>query len=303
MGFMQSKVSRDAKMAAEAFLIRHQGRTRELYDLGLRIFFDWCSGRGIDPLEDVRRPHIEAFVRHLIEERDNAPATVGTRIAPIAGMYRYAELDGVINRNPALYIRIPKIRRKKVTPSLSMVELMLFIRTAERSDVPTDAALAHLLGGLGLRVSEAIGINIEDYQNTRRGHRVLEFVGKGSKPATIPLPPRIISALDNSSAGRDSGALLARPDWGRSTAGDRFTRKAAALAVTRICRSAGIDVPLTPHGLRHSFITAGLDMGISMRDMQLAARHEDPRTTAAYDRARDNLDRHAVHVISAKLAS
>ncbi|NBT33852.1 MAG: integrase [Rhodobacteraceae bacterium] len=303
MGFMQSAVPRDAKMAAESFLIRHRGRTRDLYDLGLRLFFDWCSERDLHPLNDVRRPHVEAYVRHLIEDRGNAPATVGTRIAPIAGMYRYAELDDIIDRNPALYIKVPKIRKKRITPSLSMVELMLFIRTAERSAVPTDAALAHLLGGLGLRVSEAIGINVEDYQATKRGHRVLDFIGKGDKPATIPLPPRVISALDRASTGRESGPVLMRPDWGRVTAGERFTRKAAALAVTRICGMAGIDVPLTPHGLRHSFITAGLDMGLSMRDMQLAARHEDPRTTANYDRARDNLDRHAVHVISAKLAS
>ena len=81
-----------------------------------------------------------------------------------------------------------------------------------------------------------------------------------------------------------------------------MNRKAAALAVTRLCKAAGIKKKVSPHGLRHSFVTACLDAGVPLRDAQIAARHSDPRITARYDRARHNHDRHAVHIVSGFLA-
>lgn len=71
--------------------------------------------------------------------------------------------------------------------------------------------------------------------------------------------------------------------------------------VTTICRHAGITKHISPHSLRHS-ITNALDAGVPLRDVQIAARHADPRTTVGYDRARENLDRHAVHALTAYLA-
>ena len=65
---------------------------------------------------------------------------------------------------------------------------------------------------------------------------------------------------------------------------------------------AGITKRITPHSLRHSFITAALDAGVPLRDVQIAARHADPRTTTRYDRARNNLDRHASYIVAAFIA-
>ena len=79
-----------------------------------------------------------------------------------------------------------------------------------------------------------------------------------------------------------------------------WTRRAAALALT-LCRSAGVDKPISPHSLRHTFVTLGLDAGIPLRDMQVAARHSDPRITARYDRGRKDFDGHANHRIAAQL--
>ena len=72
--------------------------------------------------------------------------------------------------------------------------------------------------------------------------------------------------------------------------------------VRRISRRAGITKRITPHSLRHSFITAALDAGVPLRDVQIAARHADPRTTTRYDRARNNLDRHASYIVAAFIA-
>ena len=61
----------------------------------------------------------------------------------------------------------------------------------------------------------------------------------------------------------------------------------------------GVTKHISPHSLRHSFITAALDAGVPLRDVQIAARHADPRTTTRYDRARNNLDRHASYIVTA----
>jgi len=64
----------------------------------------------------------------------------------------------------------------------------------------------------------------------------------------------------------------------------------------------GSPTPVGPHTLRHAFITAALDAGVSLRDVQEAASHADPRTTMRYDRARGSLDRHATYIVAAHLA-
>ena len=73
-------------------------------------------------------------------------------------------------------------------------------------------------------------------------------------------------------------------------------------ACQRIARRAGITKRVGPHTLRHAFITAALDAGVPLREVQEAASHADPRTTMRYDRARVSLDRHATHIVAAFVA-
>lgn len=87
-----------------------------------------------------------------------------------------------------------------------------------------------------------------------------------------------------------------------SASGRRLDRSAAARIVRRLAKCAGINKRISPHSLRHSYITAALDAGVPLRDVQIAARHADPRTTTRYDRARNNLDRHASYVVTAFVA-
>ena len=75
--------------------------------------------------------------------------------------------------------------------------------------------------------------------------------------------------------------------------GQRLDRYGATRIVKRRAKAAGIVKRISPHSLRHSFITAALDAGVPLRDVQDAASHADPRTTMRYDRARQSLDRHA----------
>jgi site-specific recombinase XerD len=72
--------------------------------------------------------------------------------------------------------------------------------------------------------------------------------------------------------------------------------------VKRLAKHAVLDKNISPHSLRHSFITAALDAGVALRDVQEAASHADPRTTMRYDRARQSLDRHATYIVSTFVA-
>lgn len=297
IGMPKARITTPAELAAAGYLARYSGGTRETYRVSLKILWDWCAGLGVDVLDGMRRPVLELFARYLEEERHNSPATVAHHLSIIRGFYSFCEIDGYIDRSPAAHLRMPRVYRDESrTLGLDRMELGSLIQTARASHV-MDAALVTLMGMLGLRVSEACAVKIEDYQQIERGHRVLRLVGKGGKPATIPLPVPVIRALDAAAGDRTSGHLLLRRKTGKP-----MNRKAAALAVTRLCKKAGINKRISPHSLRHSYVTACLDAGVPLRDVQVAARHSDPRITARYDRARHNHDRHANHTVAAFLA-
>jgi site-specific recombinase XerC len=172
-------------------------------------------------------------------------------------------------------------------------ELGTFLFTAERCD-RDHAALAVLLGLNGLPVSEAYGTNIEGI-GFQRGHRTLRILGKGTKPATIPLVPRAARTIDLAVGERHEGPILRRRD------GQRLDRRTAHSWVRSIGKRAGLGA-VHPHMLRAGFIMAALDAGVPLRDVQIAARHADPRTTTIYDHRRENFDRHAAYVVVAFVA-
>ena len=184
------------------------------------------------------------------------------------------------------------VRRPQVhaadTRGLDRSELGKFLFTAERYD-HDHAALAVLLGLNGLRVSEACAANIEDL-GVPRGHRTLRIVGKGNKPAVIPLVPRTARTIDLALGERGEGPILRRRD------GQRLDRRTAHRWVRSIGKRAGLGL-VHPHMQRAAFIMAALDAGVPLREVQIAARHADPRTV--YDRRRQNLDRHAAYIVAA----
>ena len=172
-------------------------------------------------------------------------------------------------------------------------ELARFLLSAERFD-RAHAALAVLLGLNGLRVSEACDTNIEDI-GMERGHRVLRIVGKGGKPALIPLVPRTARTIDLAIGERREGPILVHED------GRRLDRRTAHRWVQSMGKRAGLG-PVHPHMLRAGFIMAALDAGVPLREVQLAARHSDRRTTTVCDRRRQDLDRYAAYVVVAFVA-
>ena len=106
-----------------------------------------------------------------------------------------------------------------------------------------------------------------------RGHRTLHVIGKGNKPALIPLPVPVARTLDLAVADRVTGRCCGPGP------GQRMDRNAATRVVARLAKRAGIAHRVGCHSLRHAYITAALDAGVPLRDVQIAARHADPRTT------------------------
>ena len=141
---------------------------------------------------------------------------------------------------------------------------------------PAEHALKSLLALNGLRVSEATGADIEAL-GVERGHRTLVITRKGGKVVTIPLAPRTARAIDLAIGERSGGPIFLAPD------SHRLDRHGAGRIVRRVAQRAGIAQPVGPHTLRHAFITAALDAGVPLRDVQEAASHADPRTTMRYD--------------------
>jgi integrase/recombinase XerD len=285
-----------ALRAAVSYLARYSGHTHALYAYQLRRWFAWCETRDLDPLIGIQRAHIELYIRYLGESGLMA-SSVNTSMHAVRGFFRFAHIDGLIVSDPAVYARLPRVHRDESrTQGLDRLELIRFLQVAQTISVH-HGALAYLLGINALRASEAAAVRIEDYAETLRGHRVLHLVGKGNKPATMPLTVPVLRVLEACRGERTEGPLVLRPNSGKP-----IDRRDAYRMVARIAKAAGIPRHINPHSLRHAAITNALDAGVPLRDAQILARHADPRTTEHYDRARGNLDRHGVHFLTAYVA-
>jgi integrase/recombinase XerD len=284
--------TRQERLALAGFLAGYTGLTRDAYALDLRQYASWCQQRHLR-LFQARHADIECFARDL-EARGRTRATITRRLCTIAGFYRYAVEEELLAHSPAAHVRRPRLDYESHATGLDRNELGALL-VAAGLGAATEHALISLLALNGLRVSEAIGASIEAL-GTERGHRTLTITRKGGKLVTIPLAPRTARAIDLAIGDRCDGPIFLAAD------GRRLDRHGAARIVRRAAGRAGISKPVGPHTLRHAFITAALDAGVPLRDVQEAASHADPRTTIRYDRARGSLDRHATYIVAAYLA-
>jgi integrase/recombinase XerD len=223
-----------------------------------------------------------------------ARATVTRRLCTIAGFYKYAVEEELLDHSPAAHVRRPRLDYESHAIALDRNELGALLVAAGLGPA-SEHVLISLLALNGLRVSEATGADIEQL-GLERGHRTLVITRKGGKVVTIPLAPRTARAIDLVIGERTDGPLFADAD------GRRLDRHGAARIVRGVTRRAGIAKHVSPHTLRHAFITAALDAGIPLRDVQEAASHADPRTTMRCDRARTSLDRHATYIVATYVA-
>lgn len=281
--------------AKAAYLGRFIGTSRAHAASDLDVYLSWCTDQRLDPLL-ARRVDLERYVRWLQETRAFKPSTVSRRVSVLTGFYRTAVIDDLLPASPAQHLRRPVVPPESPTLGLAHLQFEALLVAARTSPNSNDYALVALLGLLGLRIHEACRLDITDL-GEEHGHRVLRVVGKGTKIVRVPLPPAVGRAVEAAVAGRVGGPIL------RSRRGTRMDRHAATRRLRHLADDAGVRLPrMHPHMLRHTYVTTMLDAGVDLRDVQIAARHADPRTTMRYDRARQQLDRHPNYILAAYMA-
>ena len=281
------------RLAVGAYLARFKGSSREHTESDLRCYLAWCAEQGLDPLA-ARRPHLELYIRYMQEIRRFKPSTVSRRFSVAAGFYRTCVIDGILEHSPAEHVCRPAVPAESPTLGFTHLQFEALLTAARESPDPCDFALVAMLGLLGLRIFEANSADVGDL-GEEHGHRVLRVCGKGTKIVLVPLPPAVGRAVDRAIGNRMRGPVLL------NSRGARMDRHAATRRLHQLAKAAGVQVTRAhPHMLRH---TTMLDAGVDLRDVQIAARHADPRTTMRYDRARQNLDRHPNYILAAYMAS
>ena len=226
------------RLALAGFLAGYSGLTRQAYELDLRQFVGWCQQHQLQ-LFRARRADIELFARDL-EARGRARATITRRLSTVAGFYRYAVEEELLEHSPAAHVRRPRLDYESHAAALDRNELGALLVAAGLGP-PAEHALISLLALNGLRVSEATGADIEAL-GTARGHRTLVITRKGGKIVTVPLAPRTARAIDLAISERTEGPIFLAPD------GRRLDRHGAGRTVRRIARRAGDhQTRRTPH--------------------------------------------------------
>src|SRR5215831_11029775 len=220
---IQPAFSDAERLALAGFLAGYRGLTREAYALDLRQFATWCRARSL-PLFTIRRADIEGFARDL-EANGRAGATVTRRLCTIAGFYKYAIEEELLEHSPAAHVRRPRLDYESHATALDRNQLGALPAAAGLGQ-PPEHALISLLALNGLRVPEATGAGIE-HLGLERGHRTLTITRKGGKVVTIPLAPRTARAIDMATGERTDGPIFLSAD------GRRLDRHGAGRIVRR----------------------------------------------------------------------
>jgi len=290
--------------------------TRRAYARDVGAWLGWCQVSAVPP-SVARREHVDAWLR-MQELAGAAASSRARRLAAVASWYGWLVEEGHAERNPATRVTRPTVDpddSRTVGLTREQARILLACTDVDaRPTGPRTRALVRLLLANALRVGELIALDIEDLGQAR-GHRTLRVTGKGGRVYTVPLAPATADAIDRYLATRrDVEVLPALAAGARSrralfatASGGRLDQGAIWRLLRRLATDAGPELAdvagrLSPHSLRHTAITAALDAGVSLRDVQDYARHADPRTTRRYDRARHSLDRHATYAVSAYLA-
>lgn len=233
--------------------------------------------------ERVSAEQVRGFLAELHGRRH--PATVGRKLAALRSFYRYLVREGRCRLDPTAGIPVPRTPKRLPTPlPVDDCERLLESVAAAGNGASDlrDRALLELLYGAGLRVGEAVGLDVRDVDLHRGEVRVL---GKGRKERVVPLPAAAREALTAWVAHRSGPGLLGEPLF-VSMRGGKAPRRLDERDVRRVLRRraqrAGLPGAVHPHRLRHSYATHLLDMGADLREIQELLGHASLSTTQKY---------------------
>jgi integrase/recombinase XerD len=258
------------------------------YRRDLRRYLDHLAGEHVASLDEVTEATVSGFLMRLREgDADHPPlsaASAARTVVAVRGFHKFAVRDGLAVTDPAAAVKppAPAKRLPKALP-LSDVEAILEAAGAPGTTLALrDRALLEVLYGTGARISEAVGLDVDDL-DLEDGTVLLR--GKGSKERLVPVGSFAREAVTSylvrgrpelvaSGAGTSALFLNAR--------GGRLSRQSAWAVLARTAQRAGVTRDVSPHTLRHSFATHLLDGGADVRVVQELLGHASVTTTQVY---------------------
>lgn len=255
--------------------------TQNAYVSDLQQFFDWAAGeRGTGVLE-VDAGVIEAYLACKYRQQASG-RSVARLVSSLRKFYRYQLREGRLKLDPTLKIELPRIGRP-LPSTLTVPEVEALLNAPDTGDVLgcRDRAMLEVLYATGLRVSELVGLTLQQV-NPRQG--VVRVVGKGSKDRLVPLGEEAEVWLGRYMLTSRTALLGVRQsdDVFVTARGSAMTRQAFWHLIKRYARLAGIRKPLSPHTLRHAFATHLLNHGADLRVVQMLLGHSDLSSTQIY---------------------
>jgi len=262
-------------LAVEKGLARN---TIESYERDLQKYLLFMKAKEPD---GITRSDVVSFIAHLSSEGISTASTARC-LAAVRGFHKYLMTDEHAHTDPTVNIDTPRgWKRLPKTLSLSDVEALLRQPDPATLIGVRDKAMLELLYATGLRVSELVGLKLNDI-NLERGYLVV--IGKGSKERAVPIGETASAALSRYlSTGRS--ALLKGSDTDTLFISSRrrgMTRQMFWKRIKHYTGTAGIGKNISPHTLRHSFATHLLDNGADLRAVQAMLGHSDIATTQIY---------------------
>ena len=246
------------------------------YGSDLRQFLDYFSPPGEPPPDPAAFDHrlIREFLAALFAQ-GNTNRSVARKLAAVRAFFTFLARERAIESNPARLVSTPKLPKTLPTVPTAEQANQLVDATARQGSA-RDRLILELLYGCGLRVSELVGLNLEDFDSDQRWIRVR---GKGRKERQVPFGVKAAEALGSyleARAGHDSPALLL------NHRGKRLTTRSVGRLVKRYAVLFSGDPSIHPHTLRHAYATHLLGDGADLRAIQELLGHASLSTTQKY---------------------
>jgi integrase/recombinase XerD len=258
-------------------------------DLGqFAHFVQQQRGAAVEP-GDITPELVGAYVESLqSEEGGYAPSTVARKIAAVKSFFHYLTEQQVIANDPALRLSSPKIK-KNVPRTLSREEIARLLAAPKQGAGPKalrDTALLELLCATGMRVTEVVNLRVDDV-DWDRGEVICQ--GKGERQRRIPLGAALQSLRDYNQQARAALKNEDSPDvLFLNHRGKKLTRQGVWLILKEAAETAGVNMAVTPHTLRHSFAKQLVGAGEDLRRVQELLGHANLSTTQVYRQGNNN---------------
>ncbi|MCI2422821.1 site-specific tyrosine recombinase XerD [Saccharopolyspora sp. K220] len=263
------------------------GSTLDSYARDLRRYAEFLVAEGISELAEVRSAHLSGFLAELREGTEQrpplAPSSAARALVAARGLHRFGHAEGLLAVDVAREVAPPSLP-KRLPKALSIDDVGTLLDHAGGDDVRglRDRALLELLYSTGARISEAVGLDVDDVDGTAR---TVLLDGKGGRQRLVPIGRPALAALDAylvrarpslAARGRGSAAVFL------NSRGTRLSRQSAWHALKAAAQRAGIAGSVSPHVLRHSFATHLVEGGADVRVVQELLGHASVTTTQVY---------------------